>query len=195
MLFWKKVILLCSSLLWASLLPGSCFLLCRNSLKVKALDCAAESKLLFCWCDENPRDVLVREGVGGIAGQQSIPALPAPVCMAWKGWDPETHPCLPLTRGVTQLWQLHLGQLRDGEGLLVLLPLVPLWPPIVLCMEVKHIPVINMIKINLELSKLYLEWCELSYKCNPWVQLGFGAFWSVTEVLLFQTSFSLTLLS
>lgn len=46
------------------------------------------------------------------------------------------------------------------------------WPPLVLCMdvrsaEVKHIPVISMAKTNLELSKLYLEWCELSYKCNP----------------------------
>lgn len=61
------------------------------------------------------------------------------------------------------------------------------WPPLVLCMdvrsaEVKHIPVLNVTKNNLELSKL--EWCEPSYKCNPWGQLGFlsilKCYWSIT---------------
>lgn len=61
-------------------------LLCRNSLKGKPLDCAAESKLLFCKCDEGLRGVLVREG-----GQRSRKSAeysdPVSPCGAEHGKD------------------------------------------------------------------------------------------------------------
>lgn len=135
----------------------------------------------------------------GRSAEYSNPASPCVPGMERVGpWNTSLPPPAGCEQQRTQLWQPHLGQLR-GWGRAFGAP-SPQWPPLVLCMdvrsaEVKHIPVISMTKINLELSKLYLEWCELSYKCNPRGQLGFGAFWSAIEVLLFQARFSLMLLS
>lgn len=179
---------------WPSLLPGAAFSCAgthwRGRLWVVLLN------LNLCFAD------VAREGARGIPGQQSIPALPAPV-VPWKpslpspGWGHKLQPDSELTivTRVTCQDSSHPQPLL--EGFLVFLP----WPPLLHCMdvrsaEVKHIPVINMTKSNLELSKLVpgMVWAFF-INAIPRVSLGFECFEMLLKSYFSKPFFHLHLLA